>query len=102
MKKLLLGISGLALVAAAALTTISTINANSTLELSDLMTKNLEALTRMEPSEPYCYNGGPGATTCSIDGGINIAGYGVSAACSVGCGDGYYACCTLRCTCVES
>ena len=46
-----------------------------------------------------CYNGGRGATGCSIDAGIDISGYGVSAACSVTCGYGYYACCGVRCVC---
>ncbi len=49
-----------------------------------------------------CYNGGIGSTQCSIDGGITIAGFGVSAACSVTCGSGYYACCGLRCVCRKS
>lgn len=48
MKKLLLGISSLALVAAAAVTTISTIN--DTPE-SDLLTKNLEALSWYEDGD---------------------------------------------------
>ena len=69
----------------------------------ELLFANLEALTRGEPGPgggPYCHAGGPGASQCSIDAGINIAGYGVSGGCSVTCGSGTYACCTLRCTCV--
>jgi hypothetical protein len=51
--------------------------------------------------KPFCYAGGPGAVSCSIEGGVEIAGVGISAGCSVGC-DGVtrYACCTLRCICV--
>ena len=67
---------------------------------------NLIALTTGEQpgggnSSTYCYNGGAGSSSCSIDGGINILGYGVSAACSVSCNNGYYACCGIRCTCVK-
>jgi hypothetical protein len=47
----------------------------------------------------YCWSGGPGSNACSIDAGIDIMGFGVSAACSVSCDSGYYACCGLRCTC---
>ncbi len=50
--------------------------------------------------KPYCYNGGPGSTSCSIEGGLDILGVGVSASCSVSCMGGYYACCGIRCTCV--
>lgn len=49
----------------------------------------------------FCYNGGVGAASCSIDAGITIGG-GVSAACSVSCREGYYACCSLRCRCISS
>jgi hypothetical protein len=51
---------------------------------------------------PFCYNGGIGAVSCSIEGGIEIAGSGVSASCMVSCSSGYYACCSLRCTCVSN
>ena len=47
--------------------------------------------------EVYCYNGGCGASQCSIDAGISIAGYGISAAGSVTAEDGYFACCSLQC-----
>lgn len=47
----------------------------------------------------YCYNGGRGATSCFISGGIDIKGGGASAACDVSCQTGYYACCGIRCTC---
>jgi hypothetical protein len=50
-KRILIGVAGLALVAAAAITTISTINGNT--PESDLLSKNLEALTQGEEgSEP--------------------------------------------------
>lgn len=60
---------------------------------------NLEALSEIE--SPYCHNGGPGATQCSISAGTNIVGVGVSAGCSVTCGGNTYACCSLRCICVS-
>lgn len=47
----------------------------------------------------YCHNGGEGSISCSIDAGVEIKIGGVSAGCSVSCTDGYYACCSLRCTC---
>lgn len=52
-------------------------------------------------NHPYCYSGGPGSISCSINAGTNIAGYGVAAGCSVSCKSGTYACCSLRCTCVN-
>jgi len=52
--------------------------------------------------KPFCYNGGPGSSSCSIDAGISISGYGMTGGCSVSCQSGYYACCTLRCTCVKN
>lgn len=47
----------------------------------------------------HCYNGGEGASHCSITAGINVFGTGFSSDCSVDCRDGYYACCGLRCVC---
>ncbi|MDR1699911.1 MAG: NVEALA domain-containing protein [Lachnoclostridium sp.] len=52
-KKLFFGMAGLA-IAAAITTTISTINATTTPELSDLMVKNLEALTQNESGSSSC------------------------------------------------
>lgn len=48
-----------------------------------------------------CYNGGVGATSCSIDAGVWVDG-DVSTYCTVSCSAGYYACCGLRCTCISS
>ena len=76
-------------------------------EAEKFMKANVEALTLNEPgggSDPgliTCYNGGRGASQCSIDGGIEIVGSGVSVACSVTCREGYYACCGIRCTCYK-
>lgn len=77
-------------------------------EAEKFMQANVEALTSGEvpgggntPGLITCYNGGPGSSQCSIDGGINIVGSGVSAACSVTCRAGYYACCGIRCTCYK-
>lgn len=50
---------------------------------------------------PFCYSGGPGSNSCSIDAGIEILGVGVAGGCSVSCNSGYYACCSLRCTCIN-
>ena len=48
--------------------------------------------------EEGCLAGGPGASDCSIDGSVGPGGAG----CSVGCRDGYHACCTLTgCSCVK-
>lgn len=71
-------------------------------EKESFFNKNISALAALNP-KPFCYSGGPGSISCSIEAGINIAGYGLSGGCSVACRDGFYACCTLRCTCeVES
>jgi hypothetical protein len=75
-RKIFIGIAGLALVvAAAAITTISTINANT--PESDLLSKNLEALTRSEvisancagTSSSYC------GFTCVRCGALNYTPY---------------------------
>lgn len=42
----------------------------------------------------HCYNGGAGASSCTIDAGIELEA-GISASCSVTCGQGYYACCGI-------
>lgn len=64
----------------------------------------LFAATPDPPSLPNasttCYSGGRGASSCSIQAGITIGG-GISAGCSVTCLPGYYACCGLKCTCVN-
>lgn len=70
--------------------------------IEDLNLDKVEVLAKTEDDSfnPYCHNGGPGASECSIETGINIpGGYGVSAKCNVTCRDGYYACCGIRCTC---
>lgn len=73
-------------------------------EPNAILLADVEALSAGDASSsgsfnPVCINGGVGSTQCSIDGGISVAGYGVSSACSVSCGAGYYSCCGLRCTC---
>ena len=73
---------------------------NSDANLSDLALANVEALANGESS--YCYAGGVGSTSCSIDAGIEILGVGVAGGCSVSCNSGYYACCSLRCTCIKN
>lgn len=64
-----------------------------------LFNPNIDALSQVEVN--VCYNGGVGSNQCSIEGGITIAGSGVSANCSVSCDPGYYACCGIRCTCIK-
>lgn len=67
---------------------------------ADLLIADVETFANNDEAwNPYCYSGGKGSNSCSIDGGITIAGYGVSTACSVSCNSGYYACCGIRCTC---
>ena len=66
--------------------------------MNDLALANVEALATSESSSS-CYAGGVGATECSIDAGIEIMGVGIAGGCSVSCAGGYYACCSLRCTC---
>lgn len=72
-----------------------------TVNESILMAENLEAMSSGE-NDPYCYSGGKGSSSCSIDGGITILGCGVSVACSVSCQNGYYACCALSCDCIKN
>ena len=74
---------------------------NGNADLSLLALSNVEALANDEAT-PFCYSGGPGAYSCSIDAGVRIAGVGVAGGCSVGCREEYYACCSLRCTCISN
>lgn len=48
--------------------------------------------------DPDCWNGGFGATSCSIEAGIELGG-GISGKCSVSCDSSTYACCGIRCIC---
>ena len=66
---------------------------------SFLTLSNVTSLASNESGAEECYNGGRGATYCSIAPGINILGRAVTTGCEVGCGSGYYACCGLHCTC---
>lgn len=96
MKKNLFSILGAGLIMVAVSTFIYTRNDNR----KDLLfAANIEALADTE--DVVCIHGGPGATSCEIGGGIDIAGSGVSVACAVTCDSGYYACCGLRCICKE-
>lgn len=62
---------------------------------------NVETLNRSE-SDDDCIAGGQGSSSCSIEGGIEIVGNGVTVGCSVSCNSGYYACCGLTsCDCVK-
>jgi hypothetical protein len=53
-------------------------------------------------SGPYCDSGGRGSLSCSIQAGATILGISVSIGCSVSCSSNYYACCTMRCTCIQN
>lgn len=96
MKKLFFSFSGLLILATATLLYSYYDQTNVNLLTS---TDNIEALAANE-SSALCYAGGPGATQCSIDAGIEIAGAGITIGCSVTCGSGY-ACCNINCTCVQ-
>lgn len=60
--------------------------------------ENINALAAVQEAKS-CYSGGAGSSACSIEAGIEIMGVGVSAGCSIQCKDGYYSCCSIRCTC---
>ena len=60
----------------------------------------LEALTEAESHT--CWNGGPGASACSISAGITILGQGVTTGCTVTCNTSYYACCGIHCICIPN
>ena len=61
--------------------------------------RNIDALKSL-PGLP-CRTGGPGARSCSIKAGVTIMGVAVDAECSIECRDGYYACCSFECYCIE-
>jgi hypothetical protein len=46
-------------------------------------------------TDPSCKSGGPGSTSCTLNVSGGIAGSGGAFSCSVTCGTGYYACCSL-------
>ena len=93
-KEILSKVFALALLITAGYGVSKSVNGNA--DLSLLALSNVEALANDEAT-PFCYSGGPGAYSCSIDAGVRIAG-----GCSVGCREEYYACCSLRCTCISN
>ena len=110
-KKILYGIVAMMTIALGSVKAYEGLTQNN---MSALMMENIEALTNGEATGTgtgsgegggsgddffMCYNGGPGSQSCSIAGGIEIVGVGVTAACSVSCYEGYYACCGIRCQC---
>lgn len=97
MKKVFILIMSLVMIILVSAVIVSGIAGNN--NNATLWKANLEALSEIE--SPYCHNGGPGATQCSISAGTNIVGVGVSAGCSVTCGGNTYACCSLRYICVS-
>jgi hypothetical protein len=46
-------------------------------------------------TDPSCTSGGPGSVSCSIMLSGGIAGSGGSVECSLTCGQGFYACCSV-------
>lgn len=52
-------------------------------------------------SSHNCFHGGEGSNSCSISAGLTILGQGVTTGCQVSCYEGYYACCSVQCTCVK-
>lgn len=62
--------------------------------------QNVDLLAENEGSD--CYSGGPGSSNCTIEAGVKFLGIEIKVGCSVTCGEGYYACCGLRCVCVEN
>lgn len=70
-------------------------NWNSYWEINAKMLNDTDDRTVCE----NCYNGGIGSTSCSVEGGIEIVGFGTTASCSVTCADGFFACCSIKCIC---
>lgn len=60
--------------------------------------KKQKLQTVFRTSSVKCFAGGPNASQCSIDAGIELDA-GVSYACSVTCKGDTYACCHLGCKC---
>ena len=72
--------------------------------MPELMRANLEALANPEYNFPICtkcHSGGEGALSCSINGGVEIVGVGVTEGCSVSCQGDYFACCATECRCCK-
>ena len=64
-----------------------------------VISTHLDSLSLYAEQAIVCVEGGYGSQSCSIDAGVNIAGYGVTAGCSVSCINGYFSCCALTCRC---
>ena len=61
----------------------------------------IEEIEVLSEGEPTCHSGGRGASSCSIEAGIQLEA-GMSGGCSVTCNAGFYACCDFHCTCLET
>lgn len=57
-----------------------------------------ESFEEIPIDELTCYTGGKGQSECKVEPGVKIGDF-VTMGCSVTCGEGYYACCGLRCVC---
>ena len=79
-------------------TVINAVNSNNQTNLS---LESIETMSSEESGSGGCYAGGRGSNECSIQAGIDIVGSGTSIGCSVSCKPRYYACCSVRCTCIR-
>lgn len=61
------------------------------------MYSNMDAATMKK----LCNAGGPGATSCSVEPGVPIAG-SITTACAITCDKDHVACCGLLCVCVPA
>ena len=105
MKKIKIVMFAVVVIAIAALNVRTVLNSNRPYDLN--MT-TIAAISGEDDSDDgessgggggFCYSGGVGSGSCSIDAGTDILGSGISGGCSVSCNSGYYACCSLRCVC---
>ena len=94
MKKLLI-----ATICAVAIS-LSAVLVSNSFNNQPILFQNVDLLAESEGSD--CYSGGPGSSNCTIEAGVKFLGIEIKVGCSVTCGEGYYACCGLRCVCVEN
>ena len=84
--------------------TVVGVKAYNYYSMPELMKANLETLEDPEYNFPICtkcHSGGEGTEACSINGGIEIVGVGVTEGCSVSCQGDYFACCATECRCCK-
>ena len=77
----------------------------SAVMISGLIIANITIVMAEQPGggvDTSCDAGGPGSSSCTIRVEGSVVGSGGSFSCSVTCGSGYYACCSiskLSCNC---